>query len=187
MVGRKAKSLFTLLALALVPLAAIGAIPQQEKPPQPFGPDSYSGQVSVLGVNAPPGTWLLVCIDDCSVWQSSTVAIESGRSYSQLLVNPADRSLVGHPITFYLANEYGRIKAEQSAEFRGATDFFTLDLNFREPAPGATPTPTVTPTASLPVPGDPMVTAIPRIALVVGGAAVLAGGLILLVLRRRAV
>ncbi len=53
-----------------------------------------------------------------------------------------------------------------------------------EPSPA--PTPTLTPTAALPSPGDPVVTVIPRLALVAGAAAVAAGVFLLYFARRRA-
>ena len=69
-----------------------------------------------------------------------------------------------------------------------------LDLKFPEappaaPVPTPTPTPTVTPTPLptpvLPIPGDPSVTQIPRIALIAGMIALVAGGSILFLVRRR--
>ncbi len=185
MVRRKVTFLVVLLALSLGVLATLGATPRQGKPPQPFGPDSFSGKATVQDSPAPRGMELFACVDDCGVFQSSTVGIGPGGRYSQLIVNPSDRSLVGHPILFYLINPFGRIEAVVTAGFRGATDSFTLDLSFDDPVPSPTPTPTVTPTASLPVPGDPTVTAIPRVALLAGVAAALGGIVLLLVVRRR--
>ena len=71
-------------------------------------------------------------------------------------------------------------------DFAAATDNFTLDLNFSDRIPVPTPLPTVTPTASLPVPGDVAVTAIPRMALIVGAISVVLGMGILMAARRRA-
>ena len=185
MVRRKLTFLAVRLALSLGVLATLGATPRQGKPPQPFGPDSFSGKVTVQDSPAPQGMELFACIDDCRVFQSATVGIGPGGRYSQLVVNPLDRSLVGHPILFYLLNVFGRIQAVEAADFQGATDGFKLDLSFDDPVPSPTPTPTVTPTASLPVPGDPTVTAIPRVALLAGVAAALAGIVLLVVVRRR--
>ena len=185
MVRRKITFLAVMLALSFGVLATLGATPHQGKPPQPFGPDSFSGKVTVQDSPAPQGMELFACIDDCGVFRSATVGIGPGGTYSQLVVNPLDRSLVGHPILFYLINVFGRIQAVEAADFQGATDGFTLDLSFDDPVPSPTPTPTVTPTASLPVPGDPTVTAIPRVALVAGVAAALGGIVLLVVVRRR--
>ena len=186
MVRRNITLLAVLLALSLDLLATLGATPGQVNPPQPFGPDSFFGQVSVQGGPAPRGMELFACIDNCGVFKSETVGIKQGGAYSQLVVNPSDRSLVGHLIRFYLDNEFGRIQAVETVDFKGATDYFTLDLTFDDPVPEPTPTPTITPTASLPVPGDPTVTVIPKVALLVGVAAVLLGTVLLLALRRRA-
>ena len=186
MVRRKSAFLAMLLALVLGTLSTLAATPNQGKPPQPFGPDSFSGQVTVEGAAPPRGIQLFACIDDCSVFKSAIVGIRQGGRYSQLVVNPVDQSLVGHPVFFYLANEFGRIKGAEGRDFQGATERFTLNLTFSDPIPVPTPTPTITPTASLPVPGDPAVTAIPRWLLLAGTAAVLAGVMLLLVARRRA-
>ena len=102
------------------------------------------------------------------------------------MVEPDDRSLLGHRIYFFLANEFGRIKAAESVDFVAATDNFTLDLTFTAAIPVPTATPTITPTASLPVPGDLTVTAIPRVALIVGAIAVAIGMGVLMAARRRA-
>ena len=103
-----------------------------------------------------------------------------------MVLNPNDRSLVGHSIHFYLANDFGRMQAVEAVDFAGATDNFALDLNFSDTIPVPTPLPTVTPTASLPVAGDVTVTAIPRMALIVGAIAVVLGMGILMAARRRA-
>jgi len=185
-VGRKLTALVTVLTLSLAVMAMLGAGPSQAKPPQPFGPDSFSGQVTVQGALAPRGMQLYACIDTCEVYLSATVEIQERGMYSQLVIGSKDRSLVGHPIFFYLANQFGRIRAVEAVNFEGATQIFDRNLTFNEPVPLPTATPTITPTASLPVPGDPTVTAIPRMALILGGLTLLAGLGLLLILRRRA-
>ena len=179
---------FLVLALALnfAMLVTLAASPNQEKPPQPFGPDAFSGRVVVQSSFPPLGMRLFACIDDCLIYKSEVVGIKEGGAYSRLVVNPTDRSLVGHSIHFYLANDFGRIQALETVDFAAATDNFTLDLNFSDAIPVPTPLPTVTPTASLPVPGDVTVTAIPRMALIVGVIAVVLGMGILMTARRRA-
>ena len=175
------------LALCLAAVATVGAGPRQEKPPQPFGPDSFSGQVSVQGALAPAGLQLYACIESCEVYLSAAVEIEGGGAYSKLVISPLDRSLVGHPVFFYLANKFGRIRAAEVVDFQGATQIFDRNLTFSDPVPSPTATPTVTPTASLPAPGDPTIPAIPKIALLFGVVALFAGVVLLLNLRRRAV
>jgi len=179
---------FLALALALnfAMLVTLAASPHQDKPPQPFGPDAFSGRAVVQSGSPPLGMKLFACIDDCLIYKSEVVGIKEGGAYSRLVVNPTDRSLVGHSIHFYLANDFGRIQALETVDFAGATDNFTLDLNFSDTIPVPTPLPTVTPTASLPVAGDVTVTAIPRMALIVGAIAVVLGMGILMAARRRA-
>ena len=186
MVGSKFASLIAILIISLAVLPMLGAGPSQAKPPQPFGPDSFSGQVVVQGKLALRGMQLYACIDNCEVYLSAAVTVNQGGMYSQLVVSTPDRELVGHPIFFYLANEFGRIRADEAVDFQGATQIFSQNLSFNDPVPFPTATPTVTPTPSLPVPGDPSITAIPRMALIFGGLTLLAGMGLLLILRRRA-
>ena len=185
-VRRESPFLALALALNFVMLVTLAASPHQDKPPQPFGPDAFSGRVVVQSSSPPLGMRLFACIDDCLIYKSEVVEIKEGGAYSRLVVNPTDRSLVGHSIHFYLANDFGRIQALETVDFAAATDNFTLDLNFSDAIPVPTPLPTVTPTASLPVPGDVAVTAIPRMALIVGAIAVVLGMGILMAARRRA-
>ena len=195
-VWRKTTFPAALAALTIVLAGTMGAGPRQDGgPPQPFLPEFYSGQVLVEGVPAPAGGYLIACIDDCeSVYRSATVTIAESGIYTMLEVNPEDQRLLNRTVYFYLINEFGRIKALETAKFTGSLTYIcpdrkgtcrTLDLSFADPIPAPTPTPTVTPTASLPVPGDPGVTAIPKLALGMGAAAAAAGILLLLFVRRR--
>ncbi len=205
-VRRALTLLLTCLALGLGSLAALGAAPQQERPPrppgeerppQPFFQDFYSGQASVQGQPAPEGALLVACVSGCvSGFQTPAVAIAEGGQYSALEVNPGDESFIGGEITFFLVNELGFVQAEETRVFVGIFDFYTQDLTFSglpaappeptpTPTPTATPMPPPTPTAALPAPGDPGVTAIPRLALIVGVAAVAGGAGLLLLARRR--
>jgi hypothetical protein len=136
---------------------------------------------------------LIACVADCATgFESQPVTVRPAGSYSSLEVNPSNENLIGRTVSFYLVNEFGRIKAVENWIFIGIFDFYTVDLTFTDPMPVPTPTPTVTPiptvtpTASLPVPGDPAVTAIPRLALIVGAIAVVCGTALLLMARRRA-
>ena len=176
----------SVLGLSLTMLISLAASPLQDNPPQPFGPDAFTGRVSVLNGAPPLGMRLFACIDDCSTYKTAVVGIREEGAYSELVVEPTDRALVGHTISFFLANEFGNIQAAETVDFVGATDIFTLDLHFKDAVPVPTPTPSITPTASLPVPGDLTVTAIPRFALIVGAIAVVIGIGILMAARRRA-
>ncbi len=172
--------------LSLSMFVTLAASPFQDNPPQPFGFDAFAGRVSVQNNSPPLGMRLFACIDDCSTYKSAVVGIKEGGLYSQLVVEPTERALVGHTISFFLANEFGNIQAVETVDFVGATDNFTLDLYFKKAVPVPTPTPTITPTASLPVPGDLTVTSIPRFALVVGAIAVVIGLGMVMAARRRA-
>jgi hypothetical protein len=194
-VRRNTGFLATISVLLISALATVGAVPGQgERPPQPFFQDFFSGQISLQGSPAPAGIRLIACVDDCATgFESQPVEVAPAGSYSGLEVNPSEEDLIGQTVRFYLVNDYGRIEAVETWTFVGVFDFYTLDLTFTGPLPMPTPTPTlvptptVTPTASLPVPGDPRVTAIPKLALIIGAIAVVGGGTLLLMARRQAV
>ena len=191
---REVTFLVIVCALLASALGTMGSIPRQdERPPQPFFQDFFSGTVLLLGVPAPTGTQLIACVDSCSSgFESQPVLLKPGGTYDFLEVNPSDEALIGRLVSFYLVNEFGRIRADETRGFVGVFDFYTVNLTFNDsmpvptPAPTITPIPTLTPTAVLPVPGDPGVTAIPRLALIAGAAAVTAGAGLILVARRRA-
>ena len=173
--------------------AVLGAGPNQaERPPQPFFQDFFSGTVLLEGSPPPEGTLLIACIDDCEDgFESPAYTLKAGGTFAQLEVKPLNEELVGHTITFYLENEFGRIQALESRPYIGVFDFYVQDLTFvdRMPTPRPTPvpepTPRPTPIALLPVAGDPSVAQLPKIALMAGGAAVVAGAALLLVARRK--
>ena len=183
-----------LITSAVMAIAILGAVPQQgERPPQPFFQDFYSGTVTLRGAPAPVGTKLIGCVLDCVTgFESKAVELQAGGTYELLEVNPLDEALIGLPVRFYLVNDFGRIIAQETTAFIGVFDFYVLDLTFNDrlpvptPIPTATPTMQPTPTAILPVPGDPAITAIPRLALIIGAAAVAAGAGMILLARRRA-
>ena len=190
--GRQLTLLF--LAIMVMAISTLAAVPQQgERPPQPFLPDFYSGSVTLQGAPAPAGTILIGCLVDCETgFQSKSVEIQDGGIFEMLEVNPTDQALIGLPVSFYIINEFGRIKALETADFTAIHDFHVVDLTFTDglpaptPIPTVTPTPQPTPTAILPVPGDPAITEIPRLALIIGVAAVGAGAGMILLARRRA-
>ena len=193
MVWRKITFLIGSAVLTLSALTALAAVPGQgERPPQPLFEDFFSGRVSLQGSPAPAGTQLIACIVNCATqFESQPVRIGTGGRYEGLELNPSDEALIGRTVSFYLVNPYGRIKAVETTEFVGVFDFYTLDLTFTQrlpvptPLPTMTQIPTVTPTASLPVPGDPSITAIPRMALIIGAVTVVVGTGLILFARRR--
>ena len=182
-----------LVAFAVMAMATMGAAPQQgERPPQPFFQDFYSGTVTLRDAPAPASTKLIGCVLDCVTgFESKAVELQADGRYELLEINPSDEALIGLPVSFYLVNEFGRIKAQETTPFIGVFDFYALDLTFNDPLPVPTPIPTVTPTmqptptAILPVPGDPAITAIPRLALIIGAAAVAGGAGMIFLTRRR--
>ena len=193
--------IFLTSVLLLAAFSLLGAGPNQaERPPQPFFQDFFSGTVLLQGSPAPEGTLLIACIDGCEgSFESAPYSLKADGVFDRLEVNPVSEDLIGHPITFYLANEYGRIRAVEMRPYIGVFDFYVQDLTFvdplplapvpdptprPDPTPGPDPTPRPTPTASLPVAGDPAVARLPKIALMAGAAAVLVGASLLLVSRR---
>ncbi len=188
---RRFPAVFLLTAVLLLSaFAVLGAGPNQaERPPQPFFQDFFSGAVMLQGSPPPEGTLLIACIDGCdNGFESTPYSLKADGTFDQLEVKPGDEDLVGHTITFYLVNEFGRIRAVESRPYIGVFDFYVQDLTFVDPLPMAPvpdPTPRPTPTASLPVAGDPSVAQLPKIALMAGGAAVMVGAALLLATRRK--
>jgi hypothetical protein len=183
----------------LVMFVLLGAVPNQiDRPPQPFFQDFFSGKVTLQGGAPPAGALLIACIDDCdTVFQSRPYNLNTDGSFDQLEVNPKRKELVGHPITFYLVNDFGKIASVEVRPYIGVFDFYVQDLSFTDsmphpsPLPSPTllpePTPEPTPTASLPIAGDPAVTILPKIILASGGIAVLFGSVLLFASRRKEV
>ena len=170
-----------LAVLAICSLASIGAVPLQSGvPPQPYNADLFSGRVYLGPDLAPPGTRMLACVDDCGVFETEAVTLDPDGSYKLLAIHPEDRSLRGRPISFYLLNQHGRIKAAEITYFEGGFNAVNLDLHFEGPLPS----PPVAP--DLPVVGDPMVPQLPKVALGMGILLLVAGLLLLVVRGRRA-
>ena len=170
---------------------ALGAVSQQGVPAFPI---VYGGKVSIQGAAAPDGLSLVACVAGCDAgWESKAAKTLEGR-YVALKVE-APESLVKEETTFWLVNEFGRIKAKQTANYEPSLEVSrTLDLEFDEPMPTPppptpTPTPTVTPTPlptpGLPIPGDPSAPRLANGAIIAGIAALLVGGAVLLLARRR--
>jgi len=176
---RKISGCLAIAAALLVSLALVGAGPRQsEVPPQPFLADYFSGVVLLQGSPPPPGTQMVACVANCQTFQSKPVLLNSSGVYHLLKVNPSDRFLRGDPVNFYLVNAHGRIQAAESVIFAGEYATTRLDLSFDQPLPTPLPAP------RLPQVGDPVLPILPRVALALG-AALLAGGLALLIQSRR--
>ena len=132
---------FFTTGVLLVAFAILGVGPNQvERPPQPFFQDFFSGTVLVQGSPPPEGTLLIACIDGCDTgFESAPYGLHSDGTFAQLEVNPDDETLVGHPITFYLVNEFGKIRAVEIRPYIGVFDFYAQDLTFVDPMPVAPP------------------------------------------------
>jgi len=170
-----------LLLLVAGSLAMIGAVPRQGGvPPQPYNADYFSGRVYLGSELAPAGTQMLACVDTCEVFETETVNLNADGTYNLLAIHPQDQSLRGRPISFYLMNQHGRIKATEIAYFEGGFNAVDLDLSFEGPLP----LPPVAP--ELPPVGDPIVPHIPMAALGLGLLSLVAG-LVLLVIRGKQV
>jgi len=186
------RAILATVVLVVAAFASLGAGPNQaERPPQPFFQDFFSGSVLLQGFPPPDSTLLIACIDGCETgFESKPYKLASDGTFDQLEVNPISEDLVGHIITFYLVNDFGRIRAVESRPYIGVFDFYVQDLTFVDPMPSPQPTPQPnstprpTPTASLPVAGDPAVAQLPKMALVAGSIAVLLGSGLLVAVRR---
>ena len=184
--------IFLAIGLIAGSFAWVGAGPNQaECPPQPFFQDFFSGSVLLQGAPPPQGTQLIACIDGCeNGFESAPYSLKADGTFDQLEVNPDNEDFVGHTITFYLVNDFGRIRALETRPYIGVFDFYVQDLTFvdpmpiPQPTPLPNPTPRPTPTASLPVAGDPSVAQLPKIALMAGVVAVILGGGLMFVARR---
>lgn len=108
---------------------------------------------------------------------------------------PPER-LAGKVITFWIENEFGRIKATETDVYDPARKDITptLNLDFPDPLPTPpeptpTPPPTITPTPTstpaLPIPGDASVPRLSRLALIAGAGALVVGVAIIFLIRRR--
>ncbi|MFQ6025946.1 MAG: hypothetical protein ACE5Q6_00365 [Dehalococcoidia bacterium] len=169
-----------MLVLSISAFTMLGAGPSQGGlPPQPFLSDYFSGRVFIQGARAPFGTILVACVDDCQTgFESKPVVVGARGEYRLLEINPEERLLRGRDVSFYLVNEYGRIRAEETARFEGAYNLNKLVLTFPDPMPAPPPIP------GLPAVGDSRVPEIPKFALGLGSAAAVTGIFLLLVSRR---
>ena len=186
---RGAATLVAVLSSLIVALPLLGAAPHQERPPFPV---IYGGSVFVQGAPAPAGLSVVGCVIDCSRYKSDPVLTDETGKYRTLVVGPPNETFQNEEITFWIENEFGAIQAAETGTFDPTIVSLTRTLNLRfgeevPTPPPSTPTVTPTPTATpvLPIPGDSSVRSLPRMALIVGVAALLAGGMILLLFRRR--
>ena len=179
--------------------ALLAAVSAQTFPPFP---NNFSGKAFVAGQPAPDGLEVFARIDGYQsnvarpgfdADQRAVVLVSSGE-YVTLVVQPPDDTFFGKTITFHATLGFGEVQATETAVFLNLQILSGFDLNFPSmptgaPTPTPPPTPTLVPTPTttpvLPIPGDPSVPKLSRMALVVGGAVLVAGIAVLLVARRR--
>ena len=196
-------------------LSLLGATPYQGLPPFP---DVFTGSVTVNGEPAPEGTQVVACVDNlvCAPdhadrqfqTQVGDGIVGMGGSLSILTAQGVSENQRTNKVTihFFLINEHGRIKAEETANYGelppSGVPFKTISLTFgAAPTPELTPTPPPTPTAPPPTatatipppstpPPTPTAPPAPETALPIPGEplvpqlaqAILYGGIALLVL-----
>ncbi len=137
------------------PTAEAGETPVAPPSPPPGGgvpnASTYSGRLSAAGAEIPEGMELVARIGS----YASEPALVKGDSYSGLVVNPADATLVNGEIEFFLSG----IRSATTATFRGGEfieNFTLVFFGFPTPTPAApAPTPTPTPTRVPPTPVPP--------------------------------
>ena len=186
-------------------VALLGAGPeQQDSPPEP--PNIYSGAVTIAGNAAPDGVEIFARVGS---YQSNVaregfderpmVLVKNGE-YKQLVVQPAGGDFFNQTLTFHATIGGGDVQAQETATFRQGLQIVSdFNLTFSQapgepptpvpptPTPAATATATPLPTPGLPISGDPSVPNLSRVALIAGIVAVVAGGTIILLMRRRRV
>ena len=191
---RRLTALVAIVSSLVIGLVVLGAAPQQEIPQFPI---IYGGDLVVQGQPVPAGVSLIVCVGGCDMWASEPVlTLEDSRYFG--LAARAPESLLQQEVTFWIVEpESGqRIMAQETATYDPDTEpFRTLNLTFDDPiptppsvaTPTSTPTNTPAPTATIipPVPGDPSVQTLSRVAVFAGIAALLVGGGALYLVRRR--
>ena len=193
------------LAAYLMALAAVlGAGLGQEAPGNiPAPPNVFSGKVFFRGSPAPDGVEIFLRVGE---YQSNVarpgfsadqrpIVLTLNGEYSTLKAQPPDPTFFAQEITFYATIGFGDVQAQGKDVLIGGLRIETgYDLHFPtlppgKPTPTPPPTPTMTPTPIptpvLPIPGDPSVSRLSRLALVLGGMALVAGGGALLLMRRR--
>ncbi|MEC9308232.1 MAG: hypothetical protein VX966_01825 [Chloroflexota bacterium] len=142
-------------------------------PPQPYYADYVSGHVVLSDGSSAAGLILVACLEGCHVYQTEPVEIDEDGNY-KLELYPDDRRFIGRSASFYIQNEYGRIRAMERVGFGGGFKSHVVDLSFEGQLPVATGNP------SLPLVGDPMVPLIAKGVVGFGGLTLAIGVLLVL-------
>jgi hypothetical protein len=182
-VRQKIGLLASVLLLTVNTFFILGAAPWQQgggvAPPQPFYADYFSGTVFLQSAAAPPGVQLVACVDECGVFQTEATFLGPGGGFHLMAVNPDNRRLKGRDLTFYLVNQYGRIKAAETRIFEGAYNISNIDLHFNDPLPLPPAPPT------LPQVGDTFIPHLPKVLLALGATSMAGGAFLWAQSRRR--
>ena len=95
---RNIRFIAVLALLVICALAMIGAVPLQGGvPPEPYNADYFSGRIYLGSDPAPLGTQVLAFVDDCSVFETEIIDLNSDGDYDLLAIHPKDRSLRVRP------------------------------------------------------------------------------------------
>ncbi|MCE2463568.1 MAG: hypothetical protein J4F46_06630 [Dehalococcoidia bacterium] len=187
---RRLTALVAIVSSLMIGLVILGAAPQQGIPQFPI---IYGGDVTVQDNPVPTNISLIVCVGGCDSWASDPVMTLQGGRYFGLAARPPE-ALLRQEVTFWIVEpESGqRIMAAETDTFVPDNNIQrTLNLTFSDPIPtpppAAPPTNTPAPTQVVipPVPGDPSVQTLSRVAVFAGIAALLVGGAALYLVRRR--
>ena len=176
-----------LIVPAVLAWILMGAAPAQQS--QPRNPIFYSGTVTVQGELVEAGLDIIVCVGGCESYASTPVPTRNGGKYGPVPIAPDGQGFQNREMTFWIVTDFGRIQATQTPTFSMTAEITQrVDLTFTDPLPlppPPTPMPTPLPTPVLPIPGDPVMTQIPVLAVVLGIAALGAGATMLFVVGRR--
>ena len=201
--------------IALVAVTAVAAAIMGAGQPQalPDIPNVFNGAVTFAGEPAPDGVEIFarvgsyqsnVARPEFEAHERPIVLTEGGR-YENLKVQPTGTNNIGRSITFFATYGNGEVQAAETLNFQPGPFFENNhDLTFAALPPGAaeptpvstteattptpaepTPPPSPSPTPVLPIPGDPNIPRISQLVLVLGAAAIIAGGAMLMLIRRR--
>jgi len=141
-------------------------------PPQPYYADYVSGHVTFSDGRSPADLELVACLEGCNVYQSEPAIINESGNY-KLELYPPDKAFTGRWATFYIKNEYGRIRAMETVAFGGGFKSHVMDLYFE----GVLPTSLESP--SLPLVGDPLVPVLAKGVILFGLGSLSIGALLL--------
>jgi hypothetical protein len=211
-----ANVLWRTIALVAVTAAAAAIMGAGQPQALPEYPNVFSGSVTIAGEPAPDGVEIFARVGSSyqsnvarpgfEAHERPIVLTEGGR-YENLKVQPTGTNNIGRSITFFATYGNGEVQAAETLNFQPGPFFENNhDLTFAALPPGAaeptpvstteattptpaepTPPPSPSPTPVLPIPGDPNIPRISQLVLVLGAAAIIAGGAMLMLIRRRKV